>query len=126
MIRRVFIGVLSTGGQLMHGNAPHGGASKTGIEPTPEHRQTLRRDLVNVAASTRKLLSDEFVVGGEISDDDGTLRATVAVQPPAGSVVTTGLDVDAADDIDTLAVDLAAGAVLEAKHAARDTHRIAR
>jgi hypothetical protein len=110
----------------MHGNAPHGGGPTTGAEPTPEHRRTLRRDLVDIAASTRELLSDEFVVGGEISDSDGTLRATIAVQPPAGSVVSTGLDADAADDTDALAVDLAAGAVLEAKHAARDTHHVAR
>lgn len=110
----------------MHGNTPYAGSPTPDAEVTPEHRRLLRQDLIRVAASTRELLSDEFVVGGEISDDDGTLRATVAVQPPAGSVVTTGLDVDAADDIDTLAVDLAAGAVLEAKHAARDTHRIAR
>lgn len=110
----------------MHGNAPHGGAPSSGSEPTPERRRTLRRDLVSVAASTRELLSDEFVVGGEISDGDGGLRATIAVQPPAGSVVSTGLDAEATDDIDSLAVDLAAGAVLEAKHAARDTHHVAR
>ncbi len=110
----------------MHGNTPHGGTSKTGIEPTPEHRRTLRRDLVTVAAETRELLSDEFVVGGEISDNDGSLRATIAVQPPAGSVVSAGLGADTADDIESIAVDLAAGAVIEAKHAARDTHRVAR
>lgn len=112
----------------MHGNTPHAGSSTAGIEPTPEHRRTLRRDLVDVAASTRELLSDEFVVGGEISDNDGSLRATIAVQPPAGSVVSAGLDTDEAEksDIESLAIDLAAGAVIEAKHAARDTNRVAR
>jgi hypothetical protein len=69
------------------------------------------------------LLSDEFVVGGEIADGDSGLQATVAVQPPAGSVVSAGIDVDAEGDADvkSLAWELAAGAVLEAKHAARDT-----
>jgi hypothetical protein len=89
----------------------------------------LRRELVDVATSTRALLSDEFVVGGEISGDDGALQATVAVQPPAGSVVSAGFDPDAETDeadVESLARDLAAGAVVEAKHAARDGHRSAR
>jgi hypothetical protein len=88
----------------------------------------LRRDLVSVAASTRELLSDEFIVGGEISDNNGALQATIAVQPPAGSVVSAGVETNEGevDDIESLAVDLAAGAVIEAKHAARDTHRVAR
>lgn len=107
----------------MHGNTPYAGSTSTDTETTPEHRRHPRRELVDVAASTRALLSEEFVVGGEISDDDG-LEATVAVQPPAGSVVSAGLDVgiDGETDVDSLARDLAAGAVLEAKHAARDTH----
>jgi hypothetical protein len=109
----------------MHGNTPYAGSPPADSEPTAEHRRTLRRELVSVAASTRELLSDEFVVGGEISDDDsGKLQATVAVQPPAGSVVSAGIDpeTDIDGNADSLALDLAAGAVLEAKHAARDTH----
>ncbi len=108
----------------MHGNTPYAGSPTPDAEATPEYRRLLRRDLIRVASSTRELLSDEFVVGGEISDDDGALRATVAVQPPAGSVVSAGIDADTDDaaDVESLARDLAAGAVLEAKHAARDTH----
>ena len=110
----------------MHGNTPHDGPVET--EFAPEDRRALRRDLVDVATSTRDLLSDDFVVGGEISDDDGALHATVAVQPPAGSVVSAGFDPggDEADDVESLARDLAAGAVLEAKHAAQDVSRAAR
>ena len=110
----------------MHGNTPHAGPSET--EATPESRRALRRDLVDVATSTRALLSDDFVVGGEISGDDGALQATVAVQPPAGSVVSAGFDpgADDATDVDSLARELAAGAVLEAKHAAQDVTRAAR
>lgn len=114
----------------MHGNTPHDGPVET--EVAPEDRRALRRDLVDVATSTRDLLSDDFVVGGEISDDDGGLSATVAVQPPAGSVVSAGLgadeapDPDADDAVESIALDLAAGAVLEAKHAAQDVSRAAR
>lgn len=110
----------------MHGNTPHDGPVDS--EFSPEDRRALRRDLVDVATSTRDLLSDDFVVGGEITDDDGALSATVAVQPPAGSVVSAGFesDGDRADDVESLARDLAAGAVLEAKHAAQDVDRAAR
>lgn len=113
----------------MHGNTPHDGPVES--EFSPEDRRALRRDLVDVATSTRDLLSDEFVVGGEISDDDGALSATVAVQPPAGSIVSAGFvsDDDGADDpegFESLALDLAAGAVIEAKHAAQDVDRAAR
>lgn len=106
----------------MHGNTPYAGSPPADVEPTAEHRRSLRRELVELAASTRELLTDEFIVGGEISDDEGALQATIAVQPPAGSVVSAGLDPDLNGDVDSLALDLAAGAVLEAKHAARDTH----
>ena len=111
----------------MHGNTPHAGP--VDAEPTAESRRALRRDLVDVATSTRALLSDDFVVGGEISGEDGTLQATVAVKPPAGSVVSAGFDPEVgetAEDVDTLARELAAGAVLEAKHAAQDVTRAAR
>lgn len=109
----------------MHGNTPHAGLAETEI--TPEHRRAMRRELVDVASSTRALLSDDFLVGGEINDGDGGLQATVAVQPPVGSVVSAGFEQGDADaDVDSLAQDLAAGAVLEAKHAAQDIHRSAR
>ncbi|MFQ3319753.1 MAG: hypothetical protein ACI8UR_001105 [Natronomonas sp.] len=110
----------------MHGNTPHAGPAD--IEPSSENRRALRRDLVDVATSTRDLLSDDFIIGAEISDNDGALHATVAVQPPAGSVVSAGFDRDDEEDADveTLAQELAAGAVLEAKHAAQDVNRAAR
>lgn len=111
----------------MHGNTPYAG-STDGAEVSTERRRALRRELVDVATSTRDLLSDEFVVGGEIADADGALRATVAVQPPVGSVVSAG--VGAADggteDVESVARDLAAGAVREARRAGGEVHRAAR
>ncbi len=103
----------------MHGNSPHAGPAD--VEPSAERRRAVRRELADVAASTRALLSDEFVVGAELSGHTDGLQATVAVQPPAGSVVSAGFD-PAEDDptAESLARDLAAGAVLEAKRAAGD------
>lgn len=111
----------------MHGNTPHAGPPDA--DPSPERRRALRRDLLDVATSTRALLSEEFVVGGEITEGDGALRATVAVQSPAGSVVSAGFQTDAGDedaDVESLARDLAAGAVYEAKQSNRDVQRAAR
>lgn len=109
----------------MHGNSPHAGPADA--EPSVESRSALRRELVDVASSTRALLSDEFVVGAEISGNTDGLRATVAVQPPAGSVVSAGFDPGEDDPTaESLARELAAGAVLEAKRAAREGPRAAR
>ena len=109
----------------MHGNSPHAGPADA--EPSVERRRAFRRELVDVAASTRALLSDEFVVGAEISGNTDGLRATVAVQPPAGSVVSAGFEPGETDaTAESLALDLAAGAVLEAKRAAREGPRAAR
>jgi hypothetical protein len=103
----------------MHGNSPHAGPAD--VEPSVERRRAFRRELVDVAASTRALLSDEFVVGAELSGRTDGLQATVAVRPPAGSVVSAGFEPGEDDPVDeSLALDLAAGAVLEAKRAASE------
>jgi hypothetical protein len=106
----------------MHGNSPHAGPADA--EPSPERRRALRRELADVAASTRSLLSDEFVVGAELSGRAEGLQATVAVRPPAGSVVSAGFEPGGAEaSVQSLARDLAAGAVVEAKRAAREGPR---
>lgn len=107
----------------MHGNTPHAGS--TDVDVTPEHRRALRRELADIAKSTRALLPDDFVVGAEISDGSNGLRATVAVQPPVGHVVSAGFAPDGDADATALARDLAAGAVLEAKHAPEEIPRAA-
>ncbi|MES3517387.1 MAG: DUF5811 family protein [Natronomonas sp.] len=108
----------------MYGNTPHAGESAP--EPTVEEHERLRQDLTDVAASTRSLLSDDFVVGGEINDNDSGLHATVAVQPPVGGVVSTGFAPEDDNNRAEIAHKLAAGAVLAAKQANADVPPVAR
>jgi hypothetical protein len=93
----------------MHGNTPYAG--RPDEEATADQRRALRRNLAAVAAEARALLTDDFVIGGEVVNDADGLRATLAVRPPAGSVVTANLGVDEADS--DLATDIAAGAAFE-------------
>jgi len=108
----------------MYGNAPfRDDGPREAL--TPDQRRTLRRDLTSVAARTRELLPDEFVVGSEITSDGNGPRATVAVQPPVGSVVSADYapDEDPAIDEaqrDDLAMGLAASAALQVKRAMPD------
>jgi hypothetical protein len=94
----------------MHGNTPYGGNER--VELDAEGRRALRRDLAAVRADTRALLPDEFAVGTELTDGDEGPRATVAVRPPVGSIVSANLALEGNDD---LASELAAAAALEVK-----------
>ena len=105
----------------MYGNSPLGGDTEK-VTLTREQRQTLRRDLASVAARTRDLLPGEFVVGSEVSDSDTGPRATIAVQPPVGSVVSADYRPDDAEsatisteEMDDLAQGIAASAALQVK-----------
>ncbi|MFT4921810.1 MAG: hypothetical protein ACI8XM_001017 [Haloarculaceae archaeon] len=108
----------------MYGNTSFGDDGSR-VELSADQRRTLRRDLSNVAARTRELLPNEFVVGSEITDGTGGPRATVAVQPPIGPVVSTDCNPDGTATIDEaarddLAVELAASAVHQVKEAMSD------
>ncbi|PSQ33468.1 hypothetical protein BRD09_00705 [Halobacteriales archaeon SW_10_68_16] len=108
----------------MYGNAPIR-TDGPGADLTPDQRRALRRDLTSVAARTRELLPDEFVVGSEITADANGARATVAVQPPVGSVVSADYAPDGEPAIDEaqrddLAMGLAASAALQVKRAMPD------
>jgi hypothetical protein len=94
----------------MHGNTPYAGRPDD-EETTSAQRRSIRRDLASVTASTRSLLTDDFVVGGEVTDGADGLSATVAVRPPIGQVVTVQLDPD--ELTGELASELAAGAALQ-------------
>ncbi|MFP4626689.1 MAG: DUF5811 family protein [Natronomonas sp.] len=105
----------------MYGNTPYGGSPE--IDITPEQRKALKRDLTELATYTRELLPDGFVVGGEISVGSDGPRAQVAVQPPVGSIVSAGFAESDDADTSTMARELAAGAVVEAKRATEDDSR---
>lgn len=110
----------------MYGNTPFGGDVEE-VTLSAEQRQRLRRDLSAVAARTRELLPSEFVVGSEITTGSSGPQATIAVQPPFGSVVSAGYtpqedeEVGIADDErDDLVHGLAASAALQVKQAMGD------
>lgn len=105
----------------MYGNTSFGNEAG-GQELSAEQRKLLRRELSSVAARTRELLPHEFVVGSEITSSTDGPRATVAVQPPVGHVVSAGYTPEGDVDIDDseqedLAVGLAASAALQVKEA---------
>ena len=106
----------------MYGNSPLGDDST--VELSPQQRRTLRQDLASVAALTRNLLPGEFVVGSELRQSAEGPRATVAVRPPVGSVVSADYDLDGEGVVDTdrdeLARGLAASAALQVKRAMPD------
>ncbi len=107
----------------MYGNSPIGDESAG--ELTPEQRKDLREGLSSVASRTRELLPGEFVVGSEISHSSNGPRATVAVQPPIGHVVSADYspegDIDITpDERDDIATGLAASAALQVKDAMTD------
>ncbi|MFC7026513.1 DUF5811 family protein [Halomicroarcula sp. GCM10025710] len=86
-----------------------------------------RKDLASVAARTRELLPSEFVVGSEIHNSETGPRATIAVQPPVGSVVSADYRPEDAesssitsDERDELAQGIAASAALQVKQVMGD------
>lgn len=108
----------------MYGNSPIGDES-TPPELTPDQRRNLREGLSRVASRTRELLPGEFVVGSEIVSSTSGPRATVAVQPPVGHVVSADYspegDVDISpEERDDIATGLAASAALQVKDAMSD------
>jgi hypothetical protein len=103
----------------MHGNTPYAGQPPE--EASPDDVETLRTELAALTARTRALLPDEFVVGSELRDGTDGPQATIAVQPPIGNVVSSGVPADATDEeYDRLATELAAGAALQVKRAVDD------
>lgn len=108
----------------MYGNTSFDDGSSA-IELSPDQRKDLRRDLSTVAARTRELLPGEYVVGSELMESSSGPRATIAVQPPVGGIVSADYQLDGKLTIDEreqedLAVGLAASAALQVKQAHRD------
>jgi hypothetical protein len=112
----------------MYGNVSFDGQSAdAGVSLTPEERKRLRRDLTHVAARTRELLPGDFVVGSELTSSAEGPRATIAVRPPIGSVVSAGYTPERGEDVhidederNDLALGLAASAALQVKQSMPD------
>lgn len=113
----------------MRRNMPDVGAGDAGQELTTSQRRELRAGLASIAARTREYLPDEYVVGSEIATGRAGVRATVAVQPPAGNPVSAGFEPDftaeteeaiPAEDREEVARGLAASAALQVKQAIGD------
>jgi hypothetical protein len=109
----------------MYGNSPLGASSEE-VTLSAEQRQLLRRDLATLAARMRDVLPPEFAVGSEITSGDSGTRATIAVQPPMGAVVSANFTPEADDaridddELDDLVHGLAASAALQVKNAMGD------
>lgn len=101
----------------MHGNTPYAGRlDADDVSLSAEQRQTLARDSAAVAARTRDLLPEQFVVGSEVRAGADEVQGTIAVRPPVGSVVSGGVTLDDDDESrDTLVRNLVAGAALQVK-----------
>lgn len=111
----------------MYGNSPIG-EEATGDELTPEQRRNLREGLSSVASRTRELLPGEFVVGSEITHSTSGPRATIAVQPPVGHVVSADYTPDndvaiSPEEREDIATELAASAALQVKDAMGESDR---
>ena len=125
----------------MNGNTPYGGrpgiteAGKRSpddvVAISPGQKRTLRRDVSRLAARTRDLLPNEYVVDGDLTEGIAGPEITVAVQPPVGNPVSAGFspDVDSTEedesiisdeDRDEVARGLAASAALQVKLAIGD------
>lgn len=118
----------------MNGNTPYAGlpgvtgagqrASADVPKLSGDQKRTLHRDVSQIAARTRELLPNEYVVDSEISHGASGPQVTVAVRPPVGRPVSAGFSPDleeqaeeiiTTDERDEVARGLAASAALQVK-----------
>jgi len=93
----------------MNGNTPYAGlpgitqAGKRNADDVPElstaQKSALRRDVTAIAARTREILPNEYLVDGDVHQGVSGPQARVAVQPPVGDPVSAGFTPEL-DDID--------------------------
>lgn len=84
----------------MHGNTPHAGSPGTTDagqranadvpDLSSEQKRVLQHDAARIAMAVRDYLPQEYVVGSDVGQGMGGPEATVAVQPPAGEIVSAG------------------------------------
>jgi len=107
----------------MYGNTSFGPQDEA-VTLTPEQRKALRQDLTTVASGLREVLPGEFAIGSEITDAASGPQATIAVQPPVGSVVSANYTPEGEEEVrisdeerTDLVHGLAASAALQVKQA---------
>ena len=113
----------------MYGNSPLGTERTESESLSAEQRRRMERDLSRVAERTREYLPGEYIVGSELSAGVDGPEATVAVQPPVGSVVSAGYSPENPErtipdnERDDIARGLAASAALQVKRALGENSR---
>lgn len=112
----------------MNANSPYlgrpGDDADASADLSADQRRALQARVSSVAATTRRFLPDEYVVGSSVGTGMEGVRVTVSVHPPVGNPVSAGFDPDMdaeelipAEDVDEVARGLAASAALQVKHA---------
>ena len=76
------------------------GGTPDPVELTPEQRTSVQNGVSAVVARTREYLTDEYVVGSELSESG--LEAMIAVQPPIGNPVSASLQTELGGDGPTI------------------------
>ncbi|MFW5937831.1 MAG: DUF5811 family protein [Halanaeroarchaeum sp.] len=112
----------------MNANAPYVGSpgddSDDAVDLSASQRRALQSRVSSVAARTRTMLPDEYIVGSNVGTGTDGIRVTVSVRPPIGNPVSAGFDPDLDDedlipqeDVDEVARGLVASAALQVKRA---------
>ncbi|QZA88899.1 hypothetical protein K0C01_01655 [Salinarchaeum sp. IM2453] len=121
----------------MNGNTPYGGtptvtpagkrASADISDPAPDQIRRLQENMSEIAAETRKLLPNGYLVNTNVGRGATGVKAQIAVRPPAGRPVSAGFspsedELQSSEIIDTddqteVARGLAASAILQVKQA---------
>jgi hypothetical protein len=112
----------------MYGNTPYAGRPGETDRPevSPATRRAIQERVSHVEQRTRRYLPDEYQVGSRVAQSGEGPQVTVSVRPPIGNPVSAGFtpDLEASgddpipvEDVEEVAMGLAASAALQVKQA---------